>query len=171
MKFLSGLFFLIIVILLSYWSISHLLLPGFFPIHDNTQVQRVFEMSKSLRDGMFPVRWVSDMGYGFGYPIFNFYAPLAYYFGAFWVQLFLELRLFWLVRTLSINFTGCSIFLARFYCIPALNYYGIKKKSMLTLKIIRFLDWLINICHSAPITTMASFFAKKMASSRLPRCF
>lgn len=56
---------------------------GFFPMHDDTQVQRVFEMKKSLTDGMFPVRWVADLGYGYGYPIFNFYSPLPYYIGAF----------------------------------------------------------------------------------------
>jgi hypothetical protein len=38
-------------------------------------------MKKALADGMFPVRWVQDLGYGYGYPIFNFYAPLAYYIG------------------------------------------------------------------------------------------
>lgn len=54
---------------------------GFFPMHDNTQVQRVFEMQKALRDGMFPVRWVDDLGYGYGYPLFNFYGPFAYYVG------------------------------------------------------------------------------------------
>jgi hypothetical protein len=50
-------------------------------MHDDTQVARVFEMGKALQDGMFPVRWVEDLGYGYGYPIFNFYAPLAYYVG------------------------------------------------------------------------------------------
>lgn len=55
---------------------------GFIMVHDNTQVARVLEMAKSLSDGMFPVRFVSDLGYGFGYPIFNFYAPLPYYMGA-----------------------------------------------------------------------------------------
>lgn len=74
---------LIIIIFLSYFSIKPLFIFGFFPIHDNTQVQRVFEMKQSLSDGMLPVRWVGDLGYGFGYPIFNFYAPLAYYIGAF----------------------------------------------------------------------------------------
>ncbi|HVF69971.1 MAG TPA: hypothetical protein VNA13_05420, partial [Xanthomonadales bacterium] len=61
--------------------------PGFFPMHDDTQVARVFEMHKSLSDGMFPVRWVADLGYGYGYPIFNFYAPLAYYIGALFIFL------------------------------------------------------------------------------------
>lgn len=72
----------ILVILLSVFSILPLFSPGFFPMHDNTQVQRVYEMTKSLSSGMFPIRWVFDLGYGMGYPIFNFYAPLAYYLGA-----------------------------------------------------------------------------------------
>lgn len=71
-----------LVVLLSLFAILPLFYSGFFPIHDDTQVSRVFEMFKSLNSGMFPVRWVSDLGYGAGYPIFNFYAPLAYYFGA-----------------------------------------------------------------------------------------
>ncbi len=73
---------LIVVIVMSFWAIKPLLMPGFFPVHDDTQVARVFEMTKSLRLGMFPVRWVLDLGYGLGYPIFNFYAPLAYYVGS-----------------------------------------------------------------------------------------
>lgn len=73
----------LIVFLLSFFVIRPLFMEGFFPVHDSTQVERVFEMSKALRDGMFPVRWVADLGYGYGYPIFNFYAPLAYYAGAF----------------------------------------------------------------------------------------
>lgn len=72
----------VIVIGLSIWAIWPILQPGFFPMHDDTQPARVFEMAKSLKAGMFPVRWVFDLGYGLGYPIFNFYAPLAYYFGA-----------------------------------------------------------------------------------------
>lgn len=56
---------------------------GFFVVHDNTQVERVFQMTKSLSDGSLPVRLVDDLGYGYSYPIFNFYAPFAYYVGAF----------------------------------------------------------------------------------------
>jgi len=40
-------------------------------------------MQKSLHDGMFPVRWVTESCYHYGYPIFNFYAPFAYYVGGF----------------------------------------------------------------------------------------
>ena len=50
-------------------------------MHDDTQVARVVVMGRALREGQFPVRWVSDLGYGYGYPIFNFYGPLPYYVG------------------------------------------------------------------------------------------
>ncbi len=73
---------LVVLCVLSYITIKPLLLPGFFPMHDDTQPSRVFEMTKALRDGMFPVRWSADLGYGYGYPLFNFYAPLVYYLGA-----------------------------------------------------------------------------------------
>lgn len=73
---------LIVVLLLSFWAIKPLFHQGFFPMHDDTQVARVQQMTQALKDGQFPVRWVGDLGYGYGYPLFNFYAPLPYYIGA-----------------------------------------------------------------------------------------
>lgn len=87
MNYIKFLLPLLILLVVSYFSIRPLFISGFFPIHDDTQVARVFEMGKALKDGMFPVRWVSDLGYGYGYPIFNFYAPLAYYVGGVFVLL------------------------------------------------------------------------------------
>lgn len=89
-NFIKNYWGLFLVIFISFWTIRPLFIPGFFPIHDDTQVARVFEMAQSLKDGMFPVRWVKDLGYGYGYPIFNFYAPLAYYIGAKYVLLGLD---------------------------------------------------------------------------------
>lgn len=71
----------ILYFFLAMFSMVPLLSPGFFPMHDGTQAARVFEMAKSLSHGMFPVRWVEDLGYGAGYPIFNFYSVLPYYIG------------------------------------------------------------------------------------------
>lgn len=51
----------------------------FFHLHDFTHVARLSEMHQALMDGHFPVRWSKNLGYGFGLPQFNFYAPLAYY--------------------------------------------------------------------------------------------
>lgn len=81
MMFLRRYVGLILVLLLSIFAIFPLFHSGFFSMHDNTQVVRVYEIGKALKDGMFPVRWVSDLGYGYGYPIFNFYSPLPYYVG------------------------------------------------------------------------------------------
>lgn len=39
-------------------------------------------MRKCFADFQIPCRWVPDMGYGNGYPIFNFYGVMPYYLGA-----------------------------------------------------------------------------------------
>ncbi len=71
----------LLLLIFSVWSIKPLFSSGFFPMHDDTQVGRVVVMGRALRNGQFPVRWVSDLGYGYGYPMFNFYGPLPYYVG------------------------------------------------------------------------------------------
>ncbi len=81
MNVLRKLFPFIVILIFSFFANKPLLNPGFFPIHDDTQVARVYEMTKALKDGMFPVRWSQDLGYGYGYPIFNFYNPFPYYVG------------------------------------------------------------------------------------------
>lgn len=78
---MKKIFGLIIVCLLSFWSVKSLMGRGYFPMHDDTQIARVVVMGNALRNGQFPVRWVSDLGYGYGYPLYNFYGPLPYYFG------------------------------------------------------------------------------------------
>ncbi len=44
-------------------------------------IQRLHQLETAIRDGHFPVRWMPDSAYGYGYPFFNFYAPLAFYVG------------------------------------------------------------------------------------------
>lgn len=50
-------------------------------MHDDLQSTRQMEMDKCFNDGQIPCRWVLDMGYGYGYPLFNYYPPLPYYLG------------------------------------------------------------------------------------------
>jgi hypothetical protein len=73
---------LILILALSGLITWPLFVPGYFSHHDNLQVIRVFEMRKCFADLQIPCRWVPDMGYGNGYPLFNFYGPLPYYLGA-----------------------------------------------------------------------------------------
>ena len=60
-------------------TVKPLLRPGYYPMHDDIQPIRLLQMDKCIKDFQIPCRWVPDMGYGFGYPQFNYYAPLPYY--------------------------------------------------------------------------------------------
>lgn len=73
---------IILVLVLSSLVVWPLFMPGYFSHHDDLQVIRIFEMRKCFVDLQLPCRWVPDMGYGNGYPLFNFYGPLPYYIGA-----------------------------------------------------------------------------------------
>lgn len=42
---------------------------------------RLHELSSLVRQGEFYPRWAPDFYHGYGYPIFNYYAPLVYYLG------------------------------------------------------------------------------------------
>ncbi len=43
---------------------------------------RLQQLSVALGDGHFPARWMPDAAYGLGYPFFNYYAALPFYFAA-----------------------------------------------------------------------------------------
>src|SRR5258708_7593141 len=53
----------------------------FFTHHDDIQTIRLYEMDRCFKDKQIPCRWVPDLGGLYGYPLFNYYAPLPYYFG------------------------------------------------------------------------------------------
>ena len=46
-------------------------------------LQRLHQLETAVRDGHFPVRWMPDANYGYGYPFYNYYAPLSIYIAAF----------------------------------------------------------------------------------------
>jgi len=74
---LAILFVIIAAGLASRWLFK----PGYFNMHDDLQMMRQLQMEKCWEDGQVPCRWVPDMGFGYGYPLFNFYPPLPYYVG------------------------------------------------------------------------------------------
>lgn len=75
---------LVLIILVLFFSISislPILKPGLYAIHDDQHVARLYLFDQSLRAGQFPVRWSDELGFGFGYPLFNFYPPFTYMLG------------------------------------------------------------------------------------------
>lgn len=70
-----------ILIVIPLFAMLPLFHSGFFPMHDDEQVGRLVELAKVVSQGQIPPRWVPDLGFGYGYPLFNFYPPLFYYVG------------------------------------------------------------------------------------------
>lgn len=75
-------FWPLLLIILIIPTFSFLLKPGlYWNMHDDMQLIRQMEMEKCLKDGQIPCRWTPDLGYEYGYPLFNFYPPLPYIVG------------------------------------------------------------------------------------------
>lgn len=79
--FNKGNLFFWLVIAVGFLAARGLIGSGYFNMHDDLQMMRQLEMEKCFLDLQIPCRWVPDMGYGFGFPLFNFYPPLPYLFG------------------------------------------------------------------------------------------
>lgn len=72
---------LLLLLFLILPAFSILLQPGYFSMHDDLQSLRQYQLDKCFVDGQIPCRWVPDLGYGYGYPLFNYYPPLPYLIG------------------------------------------------------------------------------------------
>lgn len=72
---------LVLLFLLTIPSWNNTAKVGYFPMHDDLQFARQIVMDKCFDDGQIPCRWSTDLGYGYGYPIFNYYPPFPYYAG------------------------------------------------------------------------------------------
>ena len=58
---------------------GRMLLTGLhFYTHDDIEIFRLNEFMQCFRDGQIPCRWSANLGKGYGYPWFEFYAPMIY---------------------------------------------------------------------------------------------
>ena len=76
--FISKYYFWLIVIG-SIGAIWALFVPGYFGASDDVHIAWLYQMDYVLKIGQFPPRYVPDLSFGFGYPLFNFVFPLPYY--------------------------------------------------------------------------------------------
>ncbi len=107
---------LVAVLFFAWLAAKPLFAGGYFNMHDDLQMMRQLEMEKCFADLQIPCRWVPDMGYGFGYPLFNFYPPLPYLVG----QIF---------RVLGYSFvdTAKALFITAFFASAVTMYFFAKR--------------------------------------------
>jgi len=71
----------ILAFVLAIPAVLALLHTGFFGASDDMHPAWIYEMDRVLKSGIFPPRFVPDLSFGFGYPLFNFIYPFPYYLG------------------------------------------------------------------------------------------
>lgn len=68
----------LILVIPAVWA---LLAPGFYGASDDMHVAWLYEMDRVVKLGQIPPRYVPDLSFQFGYPLFNFVFPLPFYVG------------------------------------------------------------------------------------------
>ncbi|MEI6532735.1 MAG: 6-pyruvoyl-tetrahydropterin synthase-related protein [Candidatus Roizmanbacteria bacterium] len=74
-------FEILCLLIISIPAVFSLLNPYYFSMHDDQHIVRLFLLERGVRQGDWFPRWVDGLGFGYGYPLFNFYPPLIYYIG------------------------------------------------------------------------------------------
>src|SRR4030066_455184 len=120
---LISFFFLLMIILP---AVFRLIRPGFFSMYDDMQVIRLKEMDICVKDGQIPCRWVPDLGYGYGYPLFQYYAPLPYS-----VMEIFHLGGFSLIGSVKIGFI-LSVFLSAMFFFPLARRFFSEEASLIS---------------------------------------
>jgi len=70
----------LLVFLLTVPAVLPLLQPGYPATHDGLHhLYRLYDLDWAMRGGIFYPRWLPNLGFGYGYPVLNYYAPLTYY--------------------------------------------------------------------------------------------
>lgn len=75
--------YLLLLVLFSVFALGPLLGAGYFwGAHDGRHsVYFLFEFDRAIQDGIWYPRWAPDFTFGYGYPLFNIYAPGALFVG------------------------------------------------------------------------------------------
>lgn len=121
----------VLVIIFCLWSITPLIHPGFFVSDDGDwMIIRLSAFHQALASGQFPVRWLSRLDFGYGYPVSNFLYPGLMYLGEI-IHLFHVSFVHSIKIVIALSMVGSGIFsflwLRRFFspivaCIGALFY-------------------------------------------------
>lgn len=103
-----------------------LLRPGFYSMHDDLQVMRLYEMDRCFKDGQLPCRWAPDMAQNYGQPLFNFYSAFPYYLGE-----LIHLVGFSFIDTVKLLFL-LSLFLSGIFTYLLARHFLSQKAALIT---------------------------------------
>jgi len=70
-------------------------------MHDDQHIARLYLLVTGIQQGSLFPRWVDLLGFGHGYPLFNFYPPLIYYVSS--IFYFLGFSLIWSIKLMIIS--------------------------------------------------------------------
>ena len=115
----SKIIILLVLIIIIIPFVFKLLRVGFFSMYDDMQVVRLWQMDKCFKDLQIPCRWVPDLGLGYGYPLFLYYAPLSYY-----VMEMIHLLGFSLINAVKFGFIISVFFSGLFFYLLARTYFS-----------------------------------------------
>lgn len=71
----------LVIFLLSVPAVRSLFAHGLYGFSDDSHVGWLYEMDRAVKLLQIPPRFVPDLSFGFGYPLFNFVYPLPFYLG------------------------------------------------------------------------------------------
>ena len=71
----------LIILLLSIQAVYSLFVHGLYGFSDDSHIGWLYEMDRAVKLLQIPPRFVPDLSFGFGYPLFNFVYPLPFYLG------------------------------------------------------------------------------------------
>lgn len=160
MKKRFGLILFLIAFIVTLPIILPLLRNGYFTMHDNQHMVRLFLLDKAIYQGYLFPRWVDGLGFGYGYPLFNFYPPLIYY-----VALFFHLfgfSLIWSIKLMLI--TG---FLLGFF---GMYFFGKELTKSKVVGIISGIIYSYTLYHAITIYVRGAF-AEFFSMAILPWLF
>ncbi|MCB9172920.1 MAG: hypothetical protein H6637_08385 [Ardenticatenales bacterium] len=117
-----------------WWLIPLLALPALWPFYTGGFFQsadgvihlfRLITLDDSIRQGMIYPRWSSQLLQGYGYPVFNFYAPASYYIAELFHQLGASFTESLIITTsLYILFAGWGMYQLARVLLPAPATWG-----------------------------------------------
>ena len=114
----------IFILFLSIPAVRYLFVHGFFGVSDDLHIGWLYEMDRVVKMFQFPPRYVPDLSFGFGYPLFNFVYPLPFYIGE-----LIHLLGFSLVNSVKIVF-GLSIPFSMYFMYRFLKEFLSKEMAL-----------------------------------------